>query len=144
MSKPRTITITTTRTKANASIPWYVDTLSNTSVDWLTSQQASTWVSALPGVISYLTNVNPTETSRTSVLSIGYDPNDTNDPWFELIQQGREAYQSSTGSIGGTLYEHIRASINNSDYTNFMANLASHKTGHQIETTSTITDTINT
>ena len=144
MSKPHTITITATRTKANASIPWYEDTLSNTSVDYLTNQQMPTWVSALPGVISYSPNVNPTETSRTSVLSIGYDPNDTNDPWFELIQQGREAYQSSTGSIGETLYEHIRASINNSDYTNFMANMASHRTGQQFGTTSTITDTLNT
>lgn len=144
MSKPQTITITVTRTKANASIPWYADGLSNTSVDYLTNQQMPTLVLAVPGVISYSPNVNPTETSRTSVLSIGYDPDDTNDPWFDLIQQGREAYHSATGSIGETLYEHIRVSINNSDYTNFMANMVSHITVYRFETTTTITNTMNT
>lgn len=122
-----TFTITTTFSKPDASIPWYLDTIANTSIDHQQLTNLSSIVSAVPGVISHSHNRNASPTTQETVLQ--FNPN--------LIGNisAIDSILPDPGNLTGTaIFQYIESTVNsqnnNENFSSLLANLASYASAH--------------
>jgi hypothetical protein len=112
-------TVTTTYTKPNVSVPWYQDSISNTSPEYALIPQINTLVREVPGVLSYESTV--TDLTSTHVLE------------FEIEPGSNLADQLTTGTaIHNYIISQITAKSNNQSYSDLIANILAHRTANSI------------
>ena len=124
-----TMTITVNHTKSNGSLPWYEDSISNTSPDYLINAQAKTIIEAVPGVVS-ITKTKTPDLIQT-VLVVTYDPNNPDDPYTKILS---DSY-GVDNLVPKNVWDHVTAQISNQDYRNMVANVANYRLANTVYNT---------
>jgi hypothetical protein len=114
-------TVTTTYTKPNVSVPWYQDSISNTSPEYALIPQMNTLVREVPGVLSYESTV--TDLTSTHVLEFKIEP-------------GSNLADQLTTATGTDIHNYITSQItaksNNQSYSDLIANIWAYRTANSI------------